>query len=170
MTQPIHLESSLTFVQPAALKAGPKNRIDADVFADPDQHTVLRDARFAQSLRDFAMREGMGIATIPVGAKDDRTPVEFYFLDVKKNKKEMAKLAKMVSKRWLEAIQETELAREDAGGDLLSDDVTGSLDAVQSVVGLRRFLANGIQPSVVARTKRSILLFHHTLENAPRPS
>ena len=68
------------------------------------------------------MSEGMVLAT--VGSKEENTPVEFYYLDVKKNKKEMAKLAKLISRRWLEAIQEAELARDDADGDLLSDEVT----------------------------------------------
>lgn len=170
MTQAVHLESSLTFVPPATLKPGSKNLVDADTFADADQHSLIRDADFAQALRDFAMSEGMALATIRVGSKEENTPVEFYYLDVKKNKKEMAKLAKLISRRWLEAIQEAELARDDADGDLLSDDVTDALSSVENIIALRRFIVNGTEPGMLTRKKRTVLLFHHTLENAPRPS
>ena len=82
----------------------------------------------------------------------------------------MAKLAKLISRRWLDAIQAAELARDGADGNLLFDDVTASINAVENVITLRRFIANGTEPSVLARKKRTVLLFHHTIENAPRPS
>jgi hypothetical protein len=94
-------------------------------------------------------------------------PVEFFCLDVKKNKKETAKLSKLLSRRWLQVVQEAELARQDADGNLLAPEVTAALAAVENVICIRRFLANGTDPTMLAKKKRTVLLFHHTLANAP---
>jgi hypothetical protein len=170
MTNLVHLDSSLTLVPAAILKPGPKSVIGSDVFGSADQHLIIRDADLTQALRDFAMREGMAVATIPVGSSDEKTPVEFFYLDVKKNKKEMAKLSKLLGRAWLEVIQEAELARDEADGNLLSPDVTGPLDNVENMIAVRRFISNGTDPSMLAKKKRTILLFHHSVENAPRPA
>ena len=97
-------------------------------------------------------------------------PPEFFYLDVKKNKKEMAKLSKLLGRAWLEVIQEAELARDEADGNLLSPDVTGPLDNVENMIAIRRFISNGTDPSMLAKKKRTVLLFHHSRENAPRPA
>ena len=167
MTDAVHLQSSLTFVPPTMLKGRPGDVIDADAFASEDQHIILNDTDLAASLRDFAMREGMALAKIAVGSKEDSTPVEFFWLDVKKNKKEVTKLTRLLSRRWLESIQEVELAREDADGNLLAPEITSALGAIESMINVRRFLANGTEPSILSKKKRTVLLFHHTLANAP---
>lgn len=170
MTNFVHLDLSLTFAPAAILKPGPKSVIGSDVFGSEDQHLIIRDADLARSLRDFAMREGMAVATIPVGASDDKTPVEFFYLDVKKNKKEVAKLSKLLGRRWLAVIQNAEVARDDADGNILSADLTGPMDAVENLIEVRRFIVNGTDPSMLTKKKRTVLLFHHSRENAPRPA
>ncbi len=169
MMNVVHLDASLTLVPPAMLKPGPKSVIGTEVFSSEDQHLIIRDAELTRALRDFAMREGMAMATIPVGSSDENTPVEFFYLDVKKNKKEMARLSKLLGRRWLQVMQNAELARDEADGNLLSADVTGPLDAVENLIEVRRFIVNGTDPSVLAKKKRTVLLFHHSRENAPRP-
>jgi hypothetical protein len=168
--QAIHLNSSLTFVPATMLKQRPGNVIGPNVFASKDEHIIVADTKLANSIRDFAMREGMAIAKIPVGTPDDHTDVEFFWLDVKKNKKEMSKLGKLLSRRWLELLHDAELAREDDGGNLLSPDVTEAVDAIEHMIELRRFVSNGADPTMLSKKKRTVLLFHHTLANAPDPN
>lgn len=170
MANAVHLDSSLTFVPASMLKQGPKNVIGSEVFESEDQHLILRDSKLANSIRDFAMRDGLAITKIPVGAADNNTPVEFFWLDVKKNKKEVAKLAKLLGRRWLEVVQKSELAREEADGNLLSTEVTAAIEAVENMIDLRRFIVNGTNGSVLSKKKRAILLFHHSLANAPVPA
>ena len=90
-------------------------------------------------------------------------------MDVKKGKKETAKLAKLLSRRWLEVLQAAELARDEAGGNVLATGVTPAIDAVENLIGVRRFISNGTDPTILAKKKRTVLLFHHTLTNAPEP-
>jgi hypothetical protein len=168
--QAIHLNTSLTFVPTTLLRQRPGNVIGPNVFASKDEHIIIGDTKLANSMRDFAMREGMEIAKVPVGSPDDHTDVEFFWLDVKKNKKEMSKLGKLLSRRWLEVLQDAELAREDAGGDLLSPEVTEAVVAVEHMIELRRFVSNGTNPTMLSKKKRNVLLFHHTLANAPEPN
>jgi hypothetical protein len=168
--QAIHLSSSLTFVPATMLKQRPGGVIGPNVFASHDEHFIVADTKLANSMRDFAMREGMAIAKVPVGSTDDHTDVEFFWLDVKKNKREMGKLGKLLSKRWLEVVQEAELAREDANGNFLAPEVTEAVGAVGHMIELRRFVSNGTDPTMLSKKKRNVLLFHHTLANAPEPS
>jgi hypothetical protein len=168
--QAIHLNSSLTFVPATMLRQRPSSTlIGENVFASNDEHIIVADTKLANCMRDFAMREGMAIATIPVGSTDNHTDVEFFWLDVKKNKKEMAKLGKLLSRRWLELLYDAELAREDAGGNLLGPEVTKAVDAIEHMIELRRFVSNGTDPTMLSKKKRNVLLFHHTLANAPEP-
>jgi hypothetical protein len=165
--QAVHLDSSLTFVSATMLRQRPSDVIGPDVFASEDQHIIIGDAKLAGAMRDFAMREGMAIAKIAVGSPDENTAVEFFWLDVKRNKKEMAKLGKLLSRRWLEVLHEAELARDEAGGDLLAPDLTPAMSAVEDMINVRRFFTNGADATMLSRKKRTVLLFHHTLANAP---
>jgi hypothetical protein len=97
---------------------------------------------------------------IPVGDPEDNELVEFSLLDLKK-KVEIAKLSRLLARRWLEVMHAAELARYDANGDLLEPEVTSALAAVENLIAIRRFLANG------AIGSRPILLFHHALMNSP---
>lgn len=168
MVPAVHLDSSLTFVSASMLKQGSKSVILPEVFGSEDQHLIIRDQELATLLQEFALREGMGIAKIAVGAADSNTPVEFFWLDVKKNKKEIAKLSKLLSRYWLTLVQKSELAREDAGCNLLSPDLTAAMGALENMIELRRFLVNGTNPDMLTKKKRPILLFHHLRANAPR--
>jgi hypothetical protein len=152
------------------LKQRPGDVIGPEVFASEDQHIIIDDAELAGSMRDFAMREGMAIIKVPVGSPDENTPVEFFWLDVKRHKKEMAKLGKLLSRRWLEVLQKAELARNEADGNLLASDVTSALNAVEHIIDVRRFFTNGTDPTTLAKKKRTVLLLHHTLANAPEPN
>lgn len=166
--QSVHLDSSLTFIPPTMLRQRPGDVIDVSVFADADQHIILRDSELASCLREFAMREGMALAKVPVGSKDENTPVEFFWMDVKRSKKEVGRLAKLIGRRWVLAMYEVELARDENDGNFLSPAVTPAMSALENLVEVRRFLANGIDPSMLSKKKRSVLLFHHTLANAPQ--
>jgi len=71
-----------------------------------------------------------------------------------------------LSRRWLRVVQEAEFARQDADGNLLAPEVAPALAAVENVISIWRFLANGTNPDMLAKKKRTVLLFHHTLANA----
>jgi hypothetical protein len=140
--------------------------IGDDVFASEDLHFILHDARLADLTYAFAKMFEMPKKKIPVG--EDSTPVQFYWLDVKKNKKEMAMLGKLLCRNWLEVVHEVELARLNVDGNLFAPEVTPALAAVENVIAIRRFLANGTNPTILKKTKCPILLFHHTIANAPQ--
>ena len=57
--------------------------------------------------------------------------------------------------------------REESGEDFFSAVLTDPIDAVVQAAELRRFLINATNKKIMTKTKRTILLFHHTEANAP---
>jgi hypothetical protein len=155
--QTASLQSSFTLVPDTMVKPGSKGVIGMDVFSSEDQHIILHDAELAESMREFALRE-MQTIKIPVGDKTSAEAVEFFWLGVTKAK--MAKISTLLSQRWHWVVLRVTLAREEAG-NMLAPEVTPALAAVENLIAIRRFLANGM-----LKTKR-VLLFHHTMTNSP---
>jgi hypothetical protein len=164
-----HLDTSFTTVSPTVLKQPSSKPINSDDFADEDIHFIVRDRVLANRLSEFAMASGFGISKVAVGSKETHTAVEFYSLDLKKNKKEVAKLFKLITVRWLEALQAAEMKRETEDGNLFSSALTEDVDTIVELASLRRYLLNAADPSVLSKKKRTVLLFHHRSDNAPRP-
>lgn len=162
------LATSFTAVLPAVTKQPSSKLINDDDFADADVHFILKDRSLAEALARFAMSD-LAIAKANVGSKETHSTVEFFSLDLKKNKKEIGKLFKLVATRWLQSLQSVELLRQEADGNLFSADLTDAVDLVVEIAALRRFLMNATDPTMLSKKKRTVLLFHHTAENAPRP-
>ncbi len=138
------------------------------MLSDGDQHLILPGGTLAQDLRKLAMEE-LKTSQILVGSREHPVQVEFFALDLKKDKAAVAKLKKVVSRHWRRVINEFELARDDAA-DVLDDTLNGPANAIESWVALRRFLSNALNPEILRKTKRSILLFRHEDANAPEMS
>jgi hypothetical protein len=163
-----HLETSLTFAPPAAITSHAKPLLDVNTFRDEHEHFVITDPVLASRLKKLAMEE-MALAKVLVGSPTNMDAVEFFWIDVKKAKKEIAKLQKVVSQRWIELLFEFEMKRNSIGGSLLTSDLSREAASIEKFLQLRRFLLNGLHPNVLKKKKRTILLFHHLDANAPRP-
>lgn len=166
MSQMVHLESSLTLVTPALLAQKSFIPIGDEIFASRDEHVILRDEVLADALRKMAMG-GLPFQKLPVGSKENFTGVEFFVLDLKKSKKELVEFKKLITLRWLDALYSTETAREECNGDLFAAEMAPAFNRLQDSIDLRRFLANATDMTMMAKKKRTILLFHHIKANAP---
>ena len=113
MSAAAHLETSLTFVTPNAMKASQKPQINELTFASNSEHFIIDDDVLAKALRDVAMQE-MALSKIPVGSPDNFEQVEFFWIDVKKGKKSVERIKKLLTLRWLELIWKFEQSRENA--------------------------------------------------------
>ena len=113
--------------------------------------------------------EELKTSQVLVGSREQPIQVEFFSLDLKKDKAAVAKLEKLVTRQWRRVINEFELARDDAT-DILVDTLNGPANAIEAWIALRRFLSNALNPDVIRKTKRSVLLFHHEDANAPEMS
>lgn len=138
------------------------------MLGDRDQHLILPSGTFAQDLRQLAMEE-LRTSQVLVGTRDQPVSVEFFALDLKRDKAGIAKLKKLVNRHWRRVSNDFELARDDAT-DVLADTLHGPANAIESWIGLRRFLSNALNPDVIRKTKRTVLLFHHEDANAPEMS
>jgi hypothetical protein len=165
MSNGIDLDTTLILVNRSAVSKPNECLIVAADFADPDRSLSIRDEAVAEMLRSFAMQE-MGLIQLAVG--DPGSPVEFFHLDLRHDKKAVSKLESLCSMIWLRANHELELVREQTRKNFFSDTLTGPIDAVVRAVELRRFLVNATNKRVQAKTDRSILLFHHSEANAPK--
>jgi hypothetical protein len=168
MRNEAHLETSLTFAPPGAITPHSKPLLDADTFRDEHEHFVISDPVLASRLKKLAMQE-MSLAKVLIGSASIKDAVEFFWIDVKKAKKEIAKLQKLMSQRWVELLFEFEMKRNANSGSVLTSDISQEAAALEKFLLLRRFLLNGLHPNVLRKKKRSILLFHHLDANAPRP-
>jgi hypothetical protein len=164
MTTVASLDSTVLLVKPSALAKLSEYPIGQDEFADADRSLRIWNEAVAHALRSFAMEE-MSIRKLPVG--DPKSVVEFFALDLRKEKKAVAKLAKLCSLIWLRAKQDVEFVREESEEDFFSTVLTDSIDAVVQAAELRRFLVNATNKTMMTKTKRTILLFHHVEVNAP---
>jgi hypothetical protein len=158
------LDSTIMLVKPDALAKQSEYVIGQDEFADAEHSLRIGNEVVAHALHSFAMEE-MSIKKLPVG--DPRSVVEFFTLDLRKEKKAVAKLAKLCSVIWLRAKQDVEFVREESGADFFSTVLTDPIDAVVQAAELRRFLVNATNKTMMTKTKRTILLFHHIEANAP---
>jgi hypothetical protein len=165
MSQAIDLDTTLIFVNRSAIDKPKEYLISADDFADPDRSLSIRDEAVAEKLRSFAMQE-MALIKIAVGAPN--SAIEFFHLDLKRDKKAVAKLESLCSMVWLRANQKLERVREETKETFFSATLTGPIDAVVRAAELRQFLVNATNKRVQTKTGRSILLFHHSEANAPK--
>lgn len=166
MSQAIHLDTSLTFVTPKALTGAPGSIIGATTFGSKHEHCVLSDEPTAEFLRSVGMAE-LGFAKVLVGSKDHPESVEFFAIDVKRNKKLVDRLRKFLTVRWVELVAAFEKKRAEGDGDALSVELNEAAGAIESFIELRRFLNNGTDPEGLKKSKRTVLLFHHSSTNAP---
>jgi hypothetical protein len=166
MTAAVHLETSLTFVTPKVMKDEAKPHINEETFADPGEHASFGDEELAATLRGFAMKE-MSLVKVPVGMNGSAEKVEFFWLDVKKDKKAVQKLNKIMATRWVDLLWQFEKTREECGSDILSATLNDAAANIDEFLNLRRFLGEGTNPEVLKKGKRSVLLFHHSDANAP---
>jgi hypothetical protein len=151
-------------VKPNALAKPSDYPIGQDEFDDADRSLRIWNGAVADALRSFAMKE-MPTKKLAVG--DPKSVVEFFTLDLRKDKKAVAKLINLCSLIWLRAKQDVEFVREESGEDFFSAVLTDPIDAVVHAAELRRFLVNATNKKMMTKTKRTILLFHHTEANAP---
>ena len=168
MMNAMHLETSFTFVTPNVIKNVQKPQITEQTFAAAGEHITIDDASLAASLRTLAM-EDMPLIKLPVGLNSHAENVEFFWLDVKKGKKTVEKIKKMLALRWIQIIWRFEQSREECNGDLLSTNLNEAAADIESFIQVRRFLLEGVDSENLQKKKRSVLLFHHSEGNAPRP-
>jgi hypothetical protein len=165
MPKPIDLDTTLIIVNRSALAKANGYLISSEDFEDPDRSLPIRNARVADMLRVFAMQE-MRVTKLAVG--DTKALVEFFSLDIKQDKKAVAKLQKVSSLAWLHAIHAAELAREESEEGFFSAALTSSIEDVVRAAELRRFLVNATNNRMMTKTGRTVLLFHHSDANAPQ--
>jgi hypothetical protein len=165
MSGAIDLDTTLIIVNRSAISKPKECLIVAADFADPDRSLPIRDEAVADMLRSFAMQE-MGVIQLPVGEPD--STVEFFHLDLQRDKKAVIKLESLCSMAWLRANHELERVREETKENFFSATLTGPIDAVAGAAELRQFLVNATNKRVQTKTGRSILLFHHSEANAPK--
>lgn len=163
----IHLDTSLTFAPAGVLKPHSKPLLGAATFQDSQEHIIISDPIISGSLRKFAMEE-FAIAKVLVGSASTSEFVEFFYLDVKKAKRELPRLEVILSRRWLDLVHEFEVERNSCRGEVLGSHLNSAAAAIEAFLGLRRFLINGFNPEMLKKKKRNILLFHHADANAPR--
>jgi hypothetical protein len=168
MTGARHLETSFIFVTPKAMKEVERTNINERTFGSRGEHITVDDERLAGSLQNFAMQE-MAIIKLPVGANSHAEQVEFFWTDVKKNKKTLDRLNKILAMRWIELVWKFEQSREECSGNMLSVELNKAAADIEGFIKLRRFLIEGTDPDMLKKAKRSILLFHHSEGNAPQP-
>src|SRR5271166_6230512 len=149
-----HLETSLTFATSAAITSLPKPLLDVSTFRDEHEHFVITDRILGSRLKKLAMEE-MALAKVLVGSPTSKDAVEFFWIDVKKAKKELAKLQNVMSQRWIELLFEFEMKRNLTSGSLLTSDLSGEAAAIEKFLQLRRFLLNGLHPNVLKKKKRT---------------
>lgn len=162
----IHLNTSLTFAPAGVLKAHTKPLLGETTFGDRHQHFVISDPVLAGNLRIFAMEE-LALVKALVGSPSTNEMVEFFFLDVKKAKRELPRLESILSRRWLELLHVFEIERNSTRGCVLDIKLNSAGAAIEEFLQLRRFLVNGFDPELLKKKKRSLLLFHHADANAP---
>jgi len=163
-----HLETSLTFVTPKVIKEVGKPNINERTFASTAEHITVDDEALGESLQELAMKE-MGIVKLPVGSNSHAEGVEFFWVDVKKSKKTFDRLNKLLALRWIELVWTFEQRREQCSGNLLSVELNDAAADIESFIKLRRFLLEGTDPDILKKGKRSVLLLHHSTQNAPQP-
>lgn len=129
---------------------------------------MLTSQELLDDLRTLAMEE-MRVVQMPVGTSDQSSSVEFFALDLKKDKVALTKLRKIIGRHWRKVLNDFELAKDDAS-DVLADTLNGPVGALASWLELRRFLSNAVNPEMMKKTKRAVLLFHHDRANAPELS
>jgi hypothetical protein len=160
------LENSLTFVPANAIKAPDKPLVDERTFANAAEHFILYDADLVKRFHKLAMTE-MAITKIAVGSAASHEKVEFFWLDVKRDKKVIEKLRRIISQHWIKMLYQMEAAREEVGGNILAPELAKHANAIEGWIRLRRFLCEGADAEILRRKKRTILLFHHSRANAP---
>jgi hypothetical protein len=169
MLSTIALKTSFTLIPPPPSKPSARPLIVDDVaLGDHDQHLVLPTGDFADALRKLAMEE-LKPTQIRVGSKEANYPVEFFVLDLKRDKVAVAKLKKIVTRHWRRVVNNFEIARDETG-DIFSDTLSGAANEIEEWITLRRFLSNALNPELIRKSKRSVLLFHHEDANAPELS
>ena len=112
------------------------------------------------------MRE-MATAKVPVKTNSHAEKVEFFWLDVKKDKKIVQQLNKLLAVHWVQLLWRFEKEREQWSGDMLSAHLNEAAADIEEFIKLRRFLRDGTDPDNLKKAKRSVLLFHHSDANAP---
>lgn len=149
------LDNSLSIVQ-----RSPAAQIDYKTFQDPDLHFVIRNRRVADAFRKVALAEAK-LRKLRVGSKTENAEVEFWVFDLLDDEA----LRKSLGAEYTQSLRS---ALEDAIRDLsvgpdMIDGPKTSLDAVEDLIALRKFLANAAE---LARKKgrKSELLFHHVTD------
>ncbi len=167
MATPMHLETSFTFVTPKTMKDTEKPHISEETFGS-DEHTTIDDDGLAEALRSLAMQE-MATAKVPVKTNSHAEKVEFFWLDVKKDKKTVQKLNKLLAAHWVQLLWHFEKARDECDSNMLSAGLNEAAADIEEFIKLRRFLRDGTDSDNLKKGKRSVLLFHHSDANAPAP-
>ena len=129
MLNSISLETSFTFVQTNALRSLERPQITDETFGNPNEHFVLSDVAIAEDLHRLAMKE-MAIGKVAVGSAEQFEAVEFFYVDVRRDKATLSQLRNLISKHWLRLVYELEVSRNELAGDILSDQLTGKAAAV----------------------------------------
>ena len=73
-----------------------KPQISEETFGSTDEHVTIDDDGLAEAVRALAMRE-MATAKVPVKTNSHAEKVEFFWLDVKKDKKIVQQLNKLLA-------------------------------------------------------------------------
>ena len=160
------LENSLTFAPVNAIKAPDKPIIDERTFANAAEHFILHDTDLSQQFHKLAMTE-MALAKVAVGSATSHEKVEFFWMDIKKDKNVIKKIKRIVSQHWIKILYQMEAAREETDGNILAPELAKHAAAIEGWIRLRRFLCEGTDAEILRRKKRTILLIHHSHANAP---
>src|SRR5215831_6951386 len=139
MSQLIHLDTTLLLVTPITLNEAGRHVIAVEDFASPEKSLKISNDALGKELNAFAMKE-MALAKLPVGIPKEL--VEFYTLDIKRDKKAVSSLERICSLAWLRAVQCLEMVREQTGEAFLSAALAAPVERVVEVAHLRRFLCN----------------------------
>ena len=124
MATPMHLETSFTFVTPKVMKDTAKPQISEETFGAVAEHATIDDEDLAEALRSLAMKE-MATAKVPVRSNSHAEDVEFFWLDVRKDKKTLQKLNKLLAAHWVQLLWRFETTREQCESDMLSQTQRG---------------------------------------------
>ena len=150
------IDTSLTFVA-----AGRNEPVDVHVFADPHRHLVIRSASVAAAFRTVASAEAP-IRRMKVGVAPSSEDVDFFVLDLKRDKTLHREITRVIDEAFLDAVTgalKSAVGRQDG---LLHADATLPLDMVGDIVELRRFIVN----AAAHKGRKMDLLFHHASAEA----
>lgn len=151
------IDTSLTLFD--STKDGP---LDVHTFADATRYFSIRNQHVGDALGAIAQRDARR-RRVQVGGAGRAVDVEFFVLDLPRDKALSREIAKMLHDAFVDATASALKTTAEKDG-FLDASATGTLDAVEEVIELRRFIANARVAKGGSRKRE--LLFHHAMPEA----